>query len=90
MTSAYRDDSSWAYNHKQEEGVNTLSSTTIKRPPMVSDQATDALTGLLLTSPTKKARTGSEAGNTAAVAGYSPELTKALKSVVKIFTTCCQ
>jgi hypothetical protein len=38
---------------------------------------------MLLTSP-KKARTSGEAG---AVAGYSPELTKALKSVVKIFTT---
>jgi hypothetical protein len=57
--------------------------TAVKRPITVPEQAADALTGLLLTSP-KKARTGGEAG---AVAGYSPELTKALKSVVKIFTT---
>lgn len=92
MTTAYRDDSSWAYNHKpdepQEGACNTLASTAvaIKRPPtLLPDQAADALTGMLLTSPTKKARTGHDAANT--VAGYSPELTKALKSVVKIFTT---
>lgn len=93
MTSAvnYRDDSSWAYHtHKpaepQEDATATLASTAVavKRPTTVPDQASDALTGLLLTSPMKKARTGGEAG---AVAGYSPELTKALKSVVKIFTT---
>lgn len=52
---------------------------------MDTEQAADALTGLLLTSPIKKPRTSAEAGNT--VAGYSPELSKALKSVVKIFTT---
>lgn len=86
MAAAFRDDSSWAYNHKPQEDVHNMlasTATTIKRPPTLSDQTSDALTGLLLTSPTKKARTG--AGN--AVAGYSPELTKALKSVVKIFTT---
>jgi hypothetical protein len=56
--------------------------------------ASDAITGLLLTSPVKKQRVSSDDHAPAAaattrptVAGYSPELTKALKSVVKIFTT---
>lgn len=82
MAAAYRDDSSWV--SREEHACNTLASTTVvKRPPALSEEAADALTGLLLTSPTKKARTGE--GTT--VAGYSPELSKALKSVVKIFTT---
>lgn len=87
MAAAFRDEQQWAY-HPRTEDCNTLASTatTVKRPSLpVPEQAADALTGLLLTSPTKKARTGAEANNT--VAGYSPELTKALKSVVKIFTT---
>jgi hypothetical protein len=92
MTSAFRDDSSWAYSHKpaepQEDACTTLASTALtKRPPAVTapEQAADALTGMLLTSPTKKARMsgGGEAATTS-VAGYSPELTKALKSVVKV------
>lgn len=92
MKSTYRDDSSWAYSHKPAESQEAacLASTALtKRPPAVTapEQAADALTGMLLTSPTKKARmSGGEAAATS-VAGYSPELTKALKSVVKIFTT---
>jgi len=90
MAAAFRDEQQWAFHPRTEgaqEDCNTLSTaTTVKRPSLpVPEQAADALTGLLLTSPTKKARTGAEASNT--VAGYSPELTKALKSVVKIFTT---
>lgn len=61
----------------------------------LQDDAADAITGLLLTSPTKKVRpstdndaaTAPDAANKRTVAGYSPELSKALKSVVKIFTT---
>lgn len=91
MMSAYRDDSSWAYSHKPaSDACTTMASTALtKRPPAVTapEQAADALTGMLLTSPTKKARmSGGEAAATS-VAGYSPELSKALKSVVKIFTT---
>lgn len=75
MAAAFRDESTWSYNHKpQEEQQATLASTVTIKRPSVTDQAADAFTGLLLTSPTKKARTGSDAANT--VAGYSPELTK--------------
>lgn len=91
MTSSALRDDSWAYSHKaaaeDTAGINTLASTstTVKRPSlqMPEQQAADALTGLLLSSPTKKARTTttSENGSTT-VAGYSPELSKALKSVV--------
>jgi hypothetical protein len=63
-----------------------------------ADAVTDSLTGMLLTSPTKRLRSGgaadtTTAGSAAAAAtsssatGYSPELSLALKSVVKIFTT---
>lgn len=62
-------------------------SVITKRPPVLEQQATDALTGLLISSPTKKQRVteGFQASTT--LAGYSPELSKALRSVVKIFTT---
>jgi hypothetical protein len=75
MAAAFRDDTTWAYNHKpQEDQEATLASTVTVKRPSVSDQAADAFTGLLLTSPTKNSRTGADAANT--VAGYSPELTK--------------
>lgn len=75
MAAAFRDDTHWAYNHKpQEDQEATLASTVTVKRSSVTDQAADAFTGLLLTSPTKKARTNSDAANT--VAGYSPELTK--------------
>lgn len=54
------------------------------RPPTTVEQpTTDALTGLIIASPLKRQR----AANGTTAAGYSPELSKALKSVVKIFTT---
>jgi len=79
ITAAFRDEQQWAFHPRTEgaqEDCNTLASTatTVKRPSLpVPEQAADALTGLLLTSPTKKARTGAEANNNT-VAGYSPEL----------------
>ena len=59
------------------------SSATLVRPPSTLVQQTDSLTGMILPDLLKKQR----AANGAATAGYSPELSKALKSVVKIFTT---
>eukprot|EP00879_Flechtneria_rotunda_P008710 GHRR01009124.1.p1 GENE.GHRR01009124.1~~GHRR01009124.1.p1 ORF type:complete len:569 (+),score=138.88 GHRR01009124.1:238-1944(+) len=80
-------DELWAFS--SDKDLNTVAShsaTTIKRPAIVEEHSTDALTGLIIASPTKKARTVGDT-TAGAVAGYSPELTKALKSVVKIFTT---
>lgn len=63
--------------------VTRSMSTILKMPTTVEQQATDALTGLIVSSPMKRQRVA----DGTAPAGYSPELSKALKSVVKIFTT---
>jgi hypothetical protein len=84
MAAYQRDEAlSWAYNAEKETTTvaSTSTAATIKRPSM--EETTDALTGMIIASP-KKQRTAAEG---VAVAGYSPELSKALKSVVKIFTT---
>jgi hypothetical protein len=76
----------WAYNSPEEQGQATMASTTtlLKRPSTLEQtETTDALTGMIIDGASKKARV--EGGT--AVAGYSKELSKALKSVVKIFTT---
>jgi hypothetical protein len=83
MAAYQRDEAlSWAYNSEKETTTvaSTTTAATIKRPSM--EETTDALTGMIIASP-KKQRTA----DGVAVAGYSPELSKALKSVVKIFTT---
>lgn len=71
-----RDDTAWAYNSDKE--ANLVASTAVLEP------ATDAMTGMLVSNP---AIVSAKRANGAATAGYSPELSKALKSVVKIFTT---
>lgn len=85
MAAYQRDEAlGWAYNADKETTTvasTTTAAPTIKRPSM--DETTDALTGMIIASP-KKQRTAADG---MAVAGYSPELSKALKSVVKIFTT---
>lgn len=57
-----------------------------KRPTITEQQTTDALTGLIISTP-KKQRVAEGFEANATLAGYSPELSKALRSVVKIFTT---
>eukprot|EP00878_Enallax_costatus_P036094 GHUV01040390.1.p1 GENE.GHUV01040390.1~~GHUV01040390.1.p1 ORF type:complete len:147 (+),score=27.94 GHUV01040390.1:326-766(+) len=88
MASRQEDCCGWAYS--SDKGADLVSSTALiaKRPTAIEQQTTDALTGLIISSPTKKMRTMSEGFEAnAKLAGYSPELTKALRSVVKIFTT---
>jgi hypothetical protein len=91
----------WAYASNPSLAAAASLMTPIKRsPPAANDDAkdqddlkdqdmSDAVTGLL-SSPFKKLKMNSPsaaANQTEHVAGYSPELSKALKSVVKIFTT---
>lgn len=86
MAGSQRDDSlSWAYRAEQEPNTVASTATLVKRPSGIAEAATDALTGMIISSPIKKQRVSADGA--VAVAGYSPELTRALKSVVKIFTT---
>lgn len=91
----------WSYSNPGPGGSNqdaptvpdTASTATVLAPnkrASSQDLTADAMTGMLV-SPSLP-RIGSPSSSAAAatmgrVAGYSPELSKALKSVVKIFTT---
>lgn len=77
------DDSGGSWATAENQLTNTTAALAAPPRTATPDPTLDAIASLVLNSPMKLHR----APPSEAVAGYSPELTKALKSVVKIFTT---